>query len=97
MAYNFRTLRFTVPAISAIEVLQFDENRKYLLVACSPLSAFAIYIAFYSLTGSNQPSIKDDTLVIYPNGYYEPVLVPNNIISIHNPNTSPAIGFILTV
>lgn len=97
MAYNFRTLRFTVPAISAIEVLNFDDDRKYLLIACSPLSNFQIYVAFYSLTGSNQPTIKDDTLAIYPNGYYEPVLVPSNIVSIHNPNTLSVTGFILTV
>lgn len=95
MTFNFLTLRFTVPPNTAISFLPFNADRKYLLVACSSTSIAAILVLFYEYSGTNEILEKPDGLKIFSSGFYEPNIIPNNIISLQNPSTSAATGFIL--
>lgn len=96
MALNFQTLRFNVPANSAFSVLFYNPDRKYLLIACASTSLAAINVLFYEYNSSSEALDKQDGLKVYPTGYYEPNVIPNNIISLQNPSTSVATGFIIT-
>lgn len=95
MSLNFITQRFTINANSALSVLNFDDNRKYLLIGCASVSLAPIIILFYEYNGTLENLDKLDGLKIYPNGYYEPNIIPNNIISLQNTTVNPALCFII--
>lgn len=94
MAKEFKLLRFNVPPLSAVNILPFDDNRQYLLVSCSAISSTALDLILYNFVSSNYAGLTD-VLTIYQSGFYEPVLVPSNAISIGNSNATLTLsGFI---
>lgn len=94
MAKEFRILRFNVLPLTAVNILPFDDNRQYLLISCSAISFTSLDLILYSFSSNNYVGVSD-VLTIYQSGFYEPVLVPSNAISIGNPNATLTLsGFI---
>ena len=96
MAYQFKIVRFNVAPKQAVNVIPFDENRRYFLIANSVTSLNEFYILYYNFEQTNLTSIPQDSFAIYQGGYYEPNVVPSNAISVYNNNAINTLsGFVL--
>lgn len=98
MAVEFKILKFQVEPFTLKQIMQFNSNREYFLIANSVLSLNELYVLFYPFEQANMQSVPDGAFAIYQGGYYEPTKVPANAISVYNLSGVNTInGFILYI
>lgn len=92
-ASYFKILRFQLQPFESVILLPADLTRQYFLIAANATSGASFEVLLYENATLNYKSAPD-ALTLFLNGYYEPYLVPNNPVSVGNPNaTGVASGF----